>query len=213
MILVFIGAPGAGKGTQADLLVKNKGYRKLSTGDALRKHIKQKTEIGKKISSVMESGNLVSDEILSEVLAEELDGCVDEVVILDGYPRNIEQAKALDRINDKNPIKGVIHIDVPTPVLIERLSGRRVCSSCGASFHVTAMPSSAGEVCDKCGGELIQRPDDRPENIAVRLRVYDELTKPVLDYYKKKGLYFSVNGDGDTLSVYRRLDKVVSDLI
>ncbi len=188
MIVVLTGAPGAGKGTQADLLAGRCGWRKVSTGDALRKHVKLKTEIGQVAGAIMARGELVPDEVLFQVLKEELGNNPKEKILLDGYPRNVAQAKTLDSIGQVNPVAGAVHLEVARGELISRLSGRRVCEKCGATFHVVASPSKTGETCDRCGGALVQRPDDGAEKVAVRLDVYEKSTRPVLEFYQKNSL-------------------------
>lgn len=205
MIVVLTGAPGAGKGTQADLLAERLGYRKLSTGDALRKHVKAGTEIGKVAGQIMERGELVPDDVLFGIIKAELNGKSSDVYLLDGYPRNISQAETLATLEAVHPVKAVIHLDVPRPELVSRLSGRRVCQSCGATYHVTSNPSKRPGVCDKCGGALQQRADDNPDSVAVRLDVYEKNTRPILDHYQKKGLYLKVNGLGSTEGIYKDL--------
>lgn len=213
MIVVLTGAPGAGKGTQADLLASRAGMRKFSTGDALRKHVKAGTEIGKVAGAIMERGELVSDEVLFRILKEELNGVgPQEVVLLDGYPRNIAQAEALETLRATSPVKGAIHLDVPREELIARLSGRRVCSSCGATYHVSQSPPKAAGVCDKCGGSLTQRADDKPESVSVRLDVYEKNTRPILDFYAKKGLYLRVEGSGSPEAIFGGLKRAIDGL-
>jgi adenylate kinase len=210
VIVVLTGAPGAGKGTQADLLASREGYKKLSTGDALRKHVKAGTEIGKLAGAVMERGELVSDDLLFRILSEEL-GTISaaETVLLDGYPRNLAQAEALDTLKSTHPVKAAVLLDVPRSELVSRLSGRRVCSSCGVSFHVKEHPPKVDGVCDKCGGKLGQRPDDNPNSVAVRLDVFEKTTKPILDFYRKKGVFREVVGVGDPEAVYRQLNSAI----
>jgi adenylate kinase len=213
MIVILTGAPGAGKGTQADLLASRRGVRKLSTGDALRKHVKLGTPIGKVAGAVMERGDLVSNEILLDILKEELKAIDSgEIVLLDGYPRNIAQAESLDIAGGLHKIGVVIHLDVERQDLISRLSGRQVCGSCGASFHKADFPSKKDGVCDRCGGNLYQRPDDSPDSVAKRLDVYDQSTKPVLDFYQKKGLYQKVDGTGSPEEIYSRLEAYIERL-
>ena len=213
MIVVLTGAPGAGKGTQADLLAMRCGFRKLSTGDALRKHVKAGTEIGKIAGSIMERGELVSDDVLFRILKEELSSIAKtDVVLLDGYPRNAAQAETLDSLKDQQPVKAAIQLEVPRTELISRLSGRRVCGNCGTSFHVSENPPRKEGVCDKCSSALVQRPDDKPESIAVRLDVYEKNTRPVLDFYRKKGVFRQVEGTGKPEEIYQSLKKVIDAL-
>jgi adenylate kinase len=206
MIIVLMGAPGAGKGTQADLLVERSGYRKISTGDALRKHVKLGTPVGKQAGEIMARGELVPDQVLLQVLKEEIGSNPREVIILDGYPRNLSQAETLRSVVEgAHPVVGCMHLDVSRQDIVSRLSGRRVCSGCGASFHVTANPPKKEGVCDKCAASLYQRPDDDPKSISVRLDVYDKTTEPVLDYYRKRGLYSKINGGGVTNEIFKEL--------
>lgn len=206
MIIVLMGAPGAGKGTQADLLVERSGYRKISTGDALRKHVKLGTPVGKQAGEIMARGELVPDQILLQVLKEEVGSNPKEVIILDGYPRNLSQAETLREVVESNhPVVGCMHLDVSRQDIVSRLSGRRVCSGCGSSFHVSANPPKREGVCDKCSAALYQRPDDDPKSISVRLDVYDKTTEPVLDYYRKRGLYRKINGGGVTNEIFKEL--------
>lgn len=205
MIVVLAGAPGAGKGTQADLLAAREGFRKISTGDALRKHIRLKSPIGQTAEAVMARGELVSDDILFEILREELGDDPSEKILLDGYPRNVNQAKTLELLNEMQPVIAAIHLDVESTELVSRLSGRRVCETCGSSFHTTMSPPRQQGVCDKCGGSLKQRPDDQEDSVRTRLSVYDRMTKPVLEYYREKGLYHRIDGIGSTDDVFGKL--------
>lgn len=210
MIVVLTGAPGAGKGTQADMLSEKLGLRKLSTGDALRKHVKEGTDIGKIAGAIMERGELVPDDVLFSILAAELKMVPPEkIVLLDGYPRNISQAETLETLKDRHPVKAAIHLDVDQATLVERLSGRRVCGACGATYHVTSNPSKIPGKCDKCSGELIQRKDDKPESVVVRLQVYEKTTRPILDFYEGKGLYKRVDGKGLPSEIYDRLSRLI----
>lgn len=213
MIVVLTGAPGAGKGTQAELLSQRCGFKKLSTGDALRKHVKQGTEIGKIAGAIMERGELVPDDVLFRILKEELGSIgTKEVVLLDGYPRNISQAETLETLKATHPVKAAIHLDVARDDLITRLSGRRVCPSCGSTFHVSENPPQRAGVCDKCGSQLNQRADDKPESVAVRLDVYEKNTRPILDFYGQKGLYKKVPGVGQPEAIYKGLKQVIDSL-
>lgn len=200
MIVVLTGAPGAGKGTQADMLAEKIGLKKLSTGDALRKHVKEGTDIGKVAGAIMERGELVPDDVLFKILKAELDSVkVDQIVLLDGYPRNLSQAETLETLKDRHPVNAAIHLDVDRSALIARLSGRRVCGSCGATYHVSSNPSKKEGVCDKCGSGLVQRKDDKPESVAVRLDVFEKTTRPILDFYEARGLYKQVKAKASHL--------------
>lgn len=212
MIVLLMGAPGAGKGTQAELLASKLGLRKLSTGDALRKHVKLGTEIGRLAGSIMDRGELVPDEVLFKILTEELSSAGQDIVtLLDGYPRNVAQAKALEawRLND---VRAAIHLDVPRDILISRLSGRRVCGSCGATYHIEHNPPDMNGLCKKCGGNVSQRPDDRAEAVAVRLEVYEKNTRPVLDYYSENGKCRHVDGAGGAEIVFGRIKGIIDEI-
>jgi adenylate kinase len=211
MIFLLIGAPGAGKGTQADLLADKGGFVKISTGDALRMHVKAGTDVGKQAEAIMARGELVPDSVLLNILRAELVHAGDKHVILDGYPRNVPQAETLKGLEDHFPVRGCIHLDVKRDVLIERLAGRRVCSGCQSSYHVSASPSRVAGVCDRCGKGLVQRPDDEPKSISVRLDVYDRNTQPVLDYYKGRNLYCRINGLGDPLEIFKEIQAVIGE--
>ncbi len=205
MIIILTGAPGAGKGTQADLLAQREGFKKISTGDALRKHIKEGTEIGNKAKSFMSEGKLVPDKVLLGILQSELEAARGFPILLDGYPRNVAQARSLQEIVGKDGIRGAVHLEVDPNALVQRISGRRTCVNCGASYHVLTSPSKKGPLCDRCSGELVQRPDDTEEKVKVRLGVYESETRPVLDFYRDLGLYHRVDGNGSTEEVYKAL--------
>jgi adenylate kinase len=205
LIVILTGAPGAGKGTQADLLAEREGFKKISTGDALRKQIKEGTEIGNKAKSIMAEGKLVPDDVLLGILKAELDAARGFPILLDGYPRNVAQAKALQELVGKEGVRGAVHLEVDPNALVQRISGRRTCVNCGASYHVTTSPPKKDGICDRCGSGVIQRPDDTEEKVKVRLGVYESETRPVLDFYKNLGLYHRVDGNGTTESVYKAL--------
>lgn len=193
MNLIFLGAPGAGKGTQAEVICKHLGIVSISTGNIIREALKNGTELGKKAKSFMDAGGLVPDEIVIDIIKERLakEDCKDGF-ILDGFPRTVPQAEALDAMGVE--IDKVIEIYVPDEKIMDRMSGRRVCEKCGASYHVEYKPPKNGETCDSCGGKLVQRKDDAPETVKERLRVYHEQTEPLKDYYGNKGKLYIVEG-------------------
>lgn len=213
MIVVLTGAPGAGKGTQADLLALRDGFKKISTGDALRTHIKSGTPIGLKARAFMDEGKLVPDEVLLEILKSEFESAKGQRILLDGYPRNRAQAEFLAHSVGQSGISACVHLDVEPSLLIGRISGRRTCSSCGASYHVLYSPSKVAGICDRCGAETIQRPDDDEAKVRVRLEVYEKDTKPILDFYKASGLYRRVEGTGSTEDVYQRIRLLIADVL
>lgn len=186
MKLILLGAPGAGKGTQAENICKKYNIPAISTGDIIRKALKDGTEVGLKAKSYMEKGALVPDEIVIEMISERLsqDDCKNGF-ILDGFPRTVPQAEALDKMGVE--IDKVISIEVSDENIVERMSGRRVCDKCGASYHLVYKPSVNETDCGKCGGKLIIRDDDKPETVKERLHIYHQQTEPLKDYYGKTG--------------------------
>jgi adenylate kinase len=213
MIIVLTGAPGAGKGTQADFLAERIGYRKFSTGDALRKHIKDGTAIGKIAGDLMAKGEFVPDDILFQIIKAELGNNPKEKILLDGYPRNLAQAQTLETLKTVHPVKIAIQLEVDRDELINRLSGRRVCGKCGSPYHVVANPSKKNGICDRCGGELVHRPDDNAEAVANRLDIYEKNTRPILDFYKAKGLFKKVDGTGTPEDIFKRLQDILKKTI
>lgn len=197
MFILLMGPPGAGKGTQAAELVAEFHIPHISTGDMFRAAVKEGTELGKQAKACMDAGQLVSDSITIGIVKERLakPDC-HKGFILDGFPRTIDQANALDGTLAELGIKldRVINIDVPVGDLINRMTGRRICKGCGATFHVTFNPSTTDSKCDKCDGELYQRADDTVETVTKRLTVYSDQTKPLIDYYQSKDLYLEVDG-------------------
>lgn len=193
MKLILLGAPGAGKGTQAEVICDKFNIPAISTGNILREAIKNGTEMGKKAKSFIDNGDLVPDEVVIGIINDRLkqDDCANGF-ILDGFPRTIPQAEALDKMNIG--IDCALSIEVADEKIMQRLSGRRVCSSCGASYHVDYKKPAVDGVCDSCKGELVQRNDDKPETIADRLNVYHKQTEPLKDYYKKAGKLRIVEG-------------------
>lgn len=198
MRIVMLGPPGAGKGTQADILFEKFGIPHISTGDMFREAVKNQTPAGMEAKKYMDRGALVPDEVTIGIVRERLGmkDCADGF-ILDGFPRNIQQAEALDDMLGEleEKLDSVLHIDLDSEVLINRLSGRWTCRNCGALYHESyKLPKKAG-VCDKCGGELYQREDDRKETVRHRLEVYSQQTLPLVDYYRDKGALAEINGN------------------
>ncbi len=191
MNIIFLGPPGAGKGTQAQMICDALKIPQISTGDILRRAMKEGTETGLKAKAYIDAGKLVPDEVIIDIVKERLamDDCKGGY-ILDGFPRTVPQAEALDTFAT---IDSVIELDVADQVLVDRLSGRRVCLKCGATYHVSMLNGKT--TCDKCGEELIQRNDDKPETVLNRLTVYHDQTAPLIGYYDKKGLLHKVAGD------------------
>ena len=191
MNIIFLGPPGAGKGTQAQRICDALKIPQISTGDILRRAMKEGTETGLKAQSFIDAGKLVPDDVIIDIVKERLamDDCKDGY-ILDGFPRTVPQAEALDTFA---VIDSVIELAVDDQVLVDRLSGRRVCLKCGATYHVSMLNGKT--TCDKCGEELVQRDDDRAETVLNRLKVYHEQTAPLIGYYEKKGLLHAVAGD------------------
>jgi adenylate kinase len=193
MRIIFLGAPGAGKGTQADLVSAQYGIPAISTGAIIREAIVKGTEMGLAAKSYSEKGLLVPDEVVIGIIKERLakEDC-ENGFILDGFPRTVAQAEALDEMGVE--IDLVISIEVSDEDIVKRMSGRRVCGSCGASYHILYKPSKNGEQCDKCGSDLSIRADDKPEVVLDRLNVYHKMTEPLKDFYKKKGKCVEVQG-------------------
>lgn len=212
MNIVLFGAPGAGKGTQSALLVERMGMVQISTGDLFRAAIKNQTELGMKAKSYMDKGELVPDAVTIGMVDEVLAKLANKSFILDGFPRTVAQAEALGTILSKrNMVIGkAVFLEVPKGELLERLTGRRVCKSCGAVYHITSKPPKHTGVCDVCGGEVIQRNDDKEDVIATRLKTYEENTFPLRSYYKEQSKYAEINGNQETEVVFAALKKVIS---
>ncbi|MCL4476524.1 MAG: adenylate kinase [Nitrospirae bacterium] len=206
MRLVLLGAPGAGKGTQAKKLIEKYGIPQISTGDLLRAAVAAGTSLGKEAKSFMDKGELVPDRVVLGMVEERLkqDDCK-KGYILDGFPRNTAQAEALDKMLDtlKVPLTAALSVDVPFDDLMKRLTGRRTCKGCGQMYNVFFNAPKKDGKCDKCGGELFQRDDDKEETIKKRLDVYSSQTAPLFDYYKKKGILSSVNGTGSIDEIFK----------
>ena len=202
MKLIFLGAPGAGKGTQAEAVCAHLNIPAISTGNMIREALKSGTEMGLKAKSYMDSGALVPDEVVIGIVKDRIaqPDCANGFV-LDGFPRTIPQAEALDNMGVK--IDRVIALEVSDDKIVKRMSGRRVCESCGASYHLLYNPPKVEEKCDKCGGTLVQRKDDLPETVKARLKVYHEQTEPLKDYYKRQGKLYTVDGQEDVADTTR----------
>lgn len=191
MKLIFLGPPGAGKGTLAAQVAKEYKIPHISTGELFRTAIKNETPLGLKVKEIIQSGGLVSDDITIALVKERLaEADCDNGFILDGFPRTIPQAEALENIIS---VDGAVNFDIDDEEVVKRLSGRRVCRACGQNFHVEFMPSAKGDYCDKCGGELYTRDDDKIESIKNRLEVYREQTAPLIDFYTKRNLTKNVD--------------------
>jgi adenylate kinase len=212
MNIILMGLPGAGKGTQGEKIVEEFGIPHISTGDMFRAAIKEETEMGKQAKSYMDQGLLVPDEVVIGIVKERLGKAdCEKGFMLDGFPRTMAQAEALD-ITLKElgcEIDHVINIDVDRSILMERLTGRRICKNCGATYHVIFNPPSQEGICDKCGGELYQRDDDNEATVATRLDVNIEQSAPILNYYKEKGLLRNINGQQDIDKVFEDVAKVL----
>ena len=197
MKIIMLGAPGAGKGTQAKQIAGKYSIPHISTGDIFRANIKNGTDLGKKAKEYMDQGLLVPDELTCDLVMDRIqqDDCVNGFV-LDGFPRTIPQAKALDAALEKlgQHMDVAIDVDVPDENIVNRMSGRRACLDCGATYHVVSLPPKTEGKCDHCGSDLVLRDDDKPETVQKRLSVYHEQTQPLIDYYKNQGILKSVDG-------------------
>lgn len=211
MNILLFGPPGAGKGTQSALLVEKMGLKHISTGDLFRTNIKSQTELGQQAKSFIDKGELVPDEITIGMVEKEFKS-LDRGFVLDGFPRNVAQAQALESLLEKYSMKldYSLFLDVPHEELVGRLTGRRVCKSCGAVYHIESKPSQQEGVCDLCGGEVVQRSDDREEVIENRLAAYNESTRPLKDYYQKQGQYLAIDGTGRAQDVFGRIEKALN---
>ena len=197
MNLIFLGAPGAGKGTQAKMIAEKYGIPHVSTGDIFRANIKNGTELGMEAKKYMDQGLLVPDELTVRILLDRVaqDDCKNGYV-LDGFPRTIPQAEVLDSELTKlgDHIDYAINVDVPDENIVKRMSGRRACLTCGATYHIEHVPPKKEGICDVCGSELVLRDDDKPETVKNRLNVYHEQTQPLIDFYTEKGVLKTVDG-------------------
>ena len=208
MKIIMLGAPGAGKGTQAKKIAEKCGIPHISTGDIFRANIKNGTELGKKAKTYMDQGLLVPDELVCDLGVDRIqqDDCK-KGYILDGFPRTIPQAESLDKalqaIGEK--MDYAIDVEVPDENIVKRMGGRRACVGCGATYHLVYAPTKKEGICDVCGGELILRDDDKPETVQKRLGVYHEQTQPLIDYYKNQGILREVDGSVDMEDVFKEI--------
>ena len=212
MKIIMLGAPGAGKGTQAKMIAEKYSIPHISTGDIFRANIKNGTELGKKAKSYMDKGQLVPDELTLDLIMDRFkqDDCKNGYV-LDGFPRTIPQAEALDTaLKAKGEkVDFAIDVDVPDENIVKRMGGRRACVGCGATYHVVYSPTKVEGVCDKCGEELIVRDDDKPETVLNRLEVYHNQTQPLIDYYNEQGILKSVDGTVDMKDVFKAIVEIL----
>ena len=212
MKIIMLGAPGAGKGTQAKMIAAKYSIPHISTGDIFRANIKEGTDLGKEAKKYMDNGQLVPDELTVRILLDRVakDDCKNGYV-LDGFPRTIPQAEVLDAEVSKlgEKIDFAIDVDVPDENIIKRMSGRRACLKCGATYHIEHVPPKSEGICDACGSELVQRADDKPETVRERLNVYHNQTQPLIDYYKNQGILKEVDGTKDMQEVFADITAIL----
>lgn len=210
MKIIMLGAPGAGKGTQAKMISEKYEIPHISTGDIFRANIKNGTELGKKAKSYMDQGLLVPDELVVDLVVDRVqkDDCKNGY-ILDGFPRTIPQAEALDAALGEDKIDYALDIEVPDENIITRMSGRRACVGCGATYHLVYNPTKTEGICDACGEKLILRDDDKPETVQKRLNVYHDQTQPLIDYYQAKGSLVEMDGTVDIKEVFNNIVKIL----
>jgi len=209
-ILILLGPPGAGKGTVGGKLSEIYNLPLVSSGDLLRENVNNHTELGKKANSYIKKGELVPDELVEEIIEDRTKrkNC-NYGFILDGFPRTLKQAEDLEKILQDKGVPIVVYLSASDDFLIKRLSNRRICENCGAIYHLINLPPKKEGVCDKCGGKLIQREDDKPEVIKRRIDVYHKLTQPIIDYYRKKGNFFEISGEGKLEEMVRKIKEIL----
>ena len=214
MKIIMLGAPGAGKGTQAKKIAEKYGIPHISTGDIFRANIKNQTELGMKAKAYMDQGALVPDELTLELIMDRFtnDDCKNGYV-LDGFPRTIPQAEALTKaLSDKqDAVDYAINVDVPDEAIVTRMSGRRACLACGGTYHIKFNPTKVEGICDACGGELVLRNDDKPETVQKRLDVYHEQTQPLIDYYQTQNILKEVDGTLPLEEVFQAIIAILED--
>jgi len=209
-ILILLGPPGAGKGTVGGRLSEIYNLPLISSGDLLRENVDNHTELGEKANSYIKRGELVPDELVEEIIEDRIkkEDC-NYGFILDGFPRTLKQAEDLEKILQNEGVPIVIYLSASDEFLIKRLSNRRICENCGAIYHLINLPPKKEGICDKCGGKLIQREDDKIEVIKRRLEVYHKLTQPIIDYYRKKGNFFKISGEGKLEETITRIKEIL----
>ena len=212
MKLVMLGAPGAGKGTQANMIAEKYGIPHISTGDIFRAYIKEGTDLGKEAKSYMDKGELVPDELTVRLLLDRVskDDCKDGYV-LDGFPRTIPQAEVLEKELEKNGdrIDKAVNVDVPDENIVNRMSGRRACLKCGATYHIVHIPPKKEVICDNCGSELVQRDDDKEETVKNRLKVYHDQTAPLIEFYSSRNVLETVDGTKPSEDVFANICSIL----
>lgn len=210
-----MGPAGAGKGTMSDLILKEYDIPHISTGDMLRDNVRNNTELGNLAKSYMDAGNLVPDDVIIAMVEKRLqeDDC-QKGYLLDGFPRTLVQAEAFEKIENKigKPVECVIALEVGFDTLVERITGRRICPKCGAIYHIHNKPSKVEGICDVCGSELTQRKDDTVEQLTVRMDGYEKSTKPVIDFYDKRGIVSYIDASQETASVFEKVKEALSKL-
>ena len=212
MNILIMGPAGAGKGTMSERIIDAYDIPHISTGDMLRENVRNNTELGKEAQSYMEAGKLVPDEVINAMVEERLqEPDCQKGYLLDGFPRTLVQAEAFSEIAERigRPIEVVIALEVPLETLQKRITGRRVCSKCGAIYHIEGKPTKVEGVCDVCGGEVVQRKDDTLEQLTVRMEEYENNTKPVIDYYNEKGLVHTIDASRDSDDVFAEVQEVL----
>lgn len=216
MNLILMGLPGAGKGTQAEQIVDAYQIPHISTGDMFRAAVEKQTELGLKAKTFMDAGNLVPDDVTNGIVKERLaESDTEKGFLLDGFPRTLNQAEALEGVTSDlgKPIDAVFYIKVDKDILMQRLTGRFMCSNCGATYHKLNKPTQVEGTCDRCGGhEFYQREDDKPETVENRINVNVELTEPLLDFYEKRNVLYTVNGEDDVKDVFKAIQEVIEKI-